>query len=526
MKSQQKQNNKSFIDLNRIRPIYHSFRVVDDADTLSWKSFTEQLSNKGIDIYTDPRFEEVVQSWRKEKVQQLSIEKFAEMINSELLSLEKISQGELIIPDFKSFTDEIRDIFHYVRKNVLGGQLPTYIPQLTRVDPEKFSVSICTVDNQRFDIGDYQDNFCVQSISKPISYCLALDEHGESFVHRHIGREPSGHAFNELTLNYLGLPHNPMVNSGAIMTASMIKKGACRAERFEYIMSEWTKLMGNCEPTFSNPVYLSERETGFRNFALGYFMQENKSFPDDTNLIETLEFYFQCCSIEATSQMLAVAAATLANGGVCPATYQHVFDQTTVQHCLSLMYSCGMYDFSGEWSFLIGLPAKSGVSGGILVVIPNVMGICIWSPRLDSLGNSVRGIEFAKELLKKYSFHNFDSLIDNKESNKIDPCKNRHRRVSRSNADLIWACSTNNLQVVQNLIAKKVNLLETDYDGRSALHLAASEGHLDIVKILIQENVPVSLVDRWGNTPLDDAIRENHIDVVTYLQSLDSKTSL
>ena len=163
------------------------------------------------------------------------------------------------------------------------------------------------------------------------------------------------------------------------------------ADRFDYVLQRWGQAAGGTMPGFSNPTYLSERKTADRNFALGYFMREKGAFPEGTDLVETLEFYFQCCSLELTAEAMSVVAATLANGGVCPLTGERVFQSGTVRKCLSLMSSCGMYDFSGEWAFRVGLPAKSGVSGVIMIVVPNVMGLVCWSPRLDENGNSVRG---------------------------------------------------------------------------------------------------------------------------------------
>jgi glutaminase len=149
-------------------------------------------------------------------------------------------------------------------------------------------------------------------------------------------------------------------------------------------------------------------------------MKENKSFPKNTDLLETLEFYFRCCSVEHTTHAMAIFGATLANAGFCPLTNKSVFHPNTVKNCLSLMASCGMYDFSGEFFFSIGLPAKSGVGGGLLIVIPNLMGICLWSPALDNLGNTVKGIEFCKHLVSKYNFHHFDSLAT-RHPGKTDP---------------------------------------------------------------------------------------------------------
>jgi len=190
----------------------------------------------------------------------------------------------------------------------------------------------------------------MQSVSKTVAYCLALDEHGVDAMHRHVGREPSGRSFNELALNSRGLPHNPMVNAGAIMTCSLIRPEADIADRFDHVAETWARLAGGARPGFNNAVYLSERATADRNFALGYSMRESGAFRPGTDLLATLEFYFQGCSIEVDAQMLAVAAASLANAGVCPLTEDPVFTPGAAQSCLSLMSSCGMYDFPASSS--------------------------------------------------------------------------------------------------------------------------------------------------------------------------------
>lgn len=425
-------------------------------------------------------------------------------------------KGELIIPDFKSFCDDITTIFNKVKENK-EGHVATYIPQLGRVNPEHFAVSICTIDGQRFSMGDAKTRFCIQSISKPVNYCIALEEHGEDIVHNHVGREPSGIGFNGLVLNTKGLPHNPMINAGAIMCCSLVKPKIEMADRFDYVLDTWTRLSGGIPATFNNSVYLSERLTADRNFALGYFMRENKAFPQNTDLLNTLEFYFQCCSIEVNADAMSVTAATLANAGMCPITGENILKPETVKNCLSLMSSCGMYDFSGEFAFTIGLPAKSGVAGGLMIVIPNLMGICVWSPRLDEIGNTVRGIQFCKELVKTFNFHNFDSLTSSF-SHKKDPRLRRNQSKISSVISLCWAASEGDLLEIQHLLARGININEADYDGRTALHLAASEGHANVVEYLIAHNANLTAIDRWGNTPLDDAYRCQHDSVIAILE--------
>jgi glutaminase len=245
-------------------------------------------------------------------------------------------------------------------------------------------------------------------------------------------------------------------------------------------------------------------------------MKEKGAFPKGTDLLQTLELYFQCCSLEMSSDQLSVVASTLANGGVSPLTGERLLLPDTVKNCLSLMSSCGMYDFSGEFAFTIGIPSKSGVGGGIMAVIPNLMGIAVYSPRLDALGNSVRGLAFFKELIKRFNFHNYDSLVSGFQQKK-DPRVNKYQKKLDSIMSLCWAASTGDVEQLQNLLAKGVDPNQSDYDGRTALHLAASEGHLHAVEYLLHHGAQSDAKDRWGNTPLDDAIRGHHEDIVGLL---------
>ncbi len=429
--------------------------------------------------------------------------------------VKNVFQKNFVIPDFEDFCLDIEDIYNDTLGN-RGGSVASYIPQLARVEPEQFAVSICTIDGQRFSLGDYTTNFGLQSTCKPINYCIAMQEHGEEKVHNHVGREPSGRSFNELSLNAAGLPHNPLINAGAIMCNSLIRNKWGLADRFDYVFNTWKKLCASNGVSFNNAVYLSERQTADRNFALAYFMRESGAFMEGVNLTETLEFYFQCCSIESCTHNLATAAATLANAGINPLSGEKIFDERVVQHCLSLMLSCGMYDFSGEFAFRIGVPAKSGVSGALFVVIPNLMGISIWSPRLDKHGNSVRGVEFCERLIEKYSFHNYDSLT--RETDKKNPRKRKNEDLVNQIVRLIYAATNGDLDEIKRLESFGTDLNSADYDGRTALHLAAAENQIDVVRYLIERNVNLTPVDRWGGIPLDDAKRHGNDEIIMLLE--------
>jgi len=486
------------------------------------EKFLQQLARSGI-LKDDPRMQEILAGFsrqeQKVKGPTLSQAEFNLILKQNALVKKSLSKN-LVIPEFETFCEQIKEIFEETKKNK-QGKVADYIPQLARINPEHFAMSICTVDGQRFSLGDSTVNFGLQSSCKPVNYCLALEELGEKKVHEHIGREPSGQSFNELALNLRGLPHNPMINAGAMMSCALIDRENNTSDRFDKVNKTWKALCGGKSVSFNNSVYLSERQTADRNFALAYFMREKKAFPEKTNLTETLEFYFQCCSIESSSYDLSVAAATLANTGTNPLTGEVIFQSSTVQNCLSLMLSCGMYDFSGEFAFKIGLPAKSGVSGALMLVIPNLMGISIWSPRLDQVGNSVRGVEFCERLVERFSFHQYDSLTGH--SAKINPRMKEKELKASKVMELIYAASHGDMDEILRLEAEGVSPNMADYDGRTPLHLAACEGKVEVVRYLLSKNVNICPTDRWGNTPLEDSIKSGHAEIQKLLEDADVK---
>ena len=415
-----------------------------------------------------------------------------------------------IIPKWDEFVKDVESIFLSTKLNNTG-EVAQYIPQLALVDPDLFGVSICTIDGQILELGDTKKMFSVQSCSKPITYCIAVEENDEKYVHNFVGREPSGRNFNELCLNHENIPHNPLINSGSIMCCSLIDYQKSQADRFEHIVSYWNKMLGHETVGFNCGTYLSEKDTADRNRCLAYMMQEKKAFQKGKNemsrpwtnddLRKSLELYFQCCSIEVNCQKMAILASTFANGGICPLTSTNVFASNTVKNVLSLMHTCGMYDYSGEWSYLVGIPAKSGVSGVIYAVIPNVMGIAVYSPRLDLIGNSVRGVEFFKKFIEMFNFHVFDSLVV---SDKKKITKTHAYEESFTTYLLLEASNKGDLTTVKNLIKQGIDVNTADYDNRTALHIAVASSNDDIVQFLLDNGADKNLCDRWNNKPFDN----------------------
>ncbi|KAM4613321.1 glutaminase kidney isoform, mitochondrial-like isoform 2-T2 [Polymixia lowei] len=423
---------------------------------------------------------------------------------------------KFIIPEFDSFAKKIDEIYNIVQKQN-NGQVADYIPHLAKFSPDLWGVSLCTVDGQRHSVGDTKQPFCLQSCVKPLEYAIAVHESGTEKVHRYVGMEPSGLKFNKLSLDEEDKPHNPMVNAGAILISSLIKPGSNKAEKFDYVMEFVKKMAGQEYVGFSNATFQSEKETGDRNFAIGYYMKEKKCFPEGADMIDALDFYFQLCSIEVTCESGSIMASTLANGGICPITGERVLSAEAVRNTLSLMHSCGMYDFSGQMAFHVGLPAKSGVSGAVLLVIPNVMGMMCWSPPLDRVGNSVRGIHFCQELVSLFNFHNYDNLRHFVK--KQDPRRQDGDDRNKSVFSLMFAAYSGDVSALRRFALSLMEMDLKDYDSRTALHIAAAEGHIDVVEFLTETcKVNPFVKDRWGNLPIDDALQFGHDPVVKVLK--------
>lgn len=271
--------------------------------------------------------------------------------------------------------------------------------------------------------------------------------------------------------------------------------------------------------------FQSEKETGDRNYAIGYYLKEKKCFPVGGDMIDALDFYFQLCAIEVTCESGSVMAATLANGGICPITGERVLSTEAVRNTLSLMHSCGMYDYSGQFAFHVGLPAKSGVSGAVLLVVPNVMGVMCWSPPVDKFGNSVRGIRFCQELVSMFNFHNYDNLRHFLK--KQDPRRQSGDDRNKSVVNLMFAAHSGDVSALRRFALSSMDMELKDYDSRTPLHIAAAEGHMDVVLFLSQScKVNPFVKDRWGNIPRDDAMQFGHEDVVKVLEEYEQNYSL
>lgn len=286
-------------------------------------------------------------------------------------------------------------------RSLTTGEIATYIPELGRADPNWFGISVVTADGHVYAVGDVDLPFSIQSISKPFVWGAALEDQGRDAVLERIGVEPSGNAFNAILVDEQSKrPFNPMVNAGAIVATGLLSAGEFDTSEAR-LLDMFARFIGK-EPTIDEAVYRSELTTGDRNRAIAYMMR-GFGMLDDAEAV--LDLYFRQCAVRVTCNELAVMGATLANAGVNPITGVRALDAEYVPDVLSVMSTCGMYDYSGEWVYRVGLPAKSGVSGGVLAVLPGQLAVAVYSPPLDPRGNSVRGLYVCERLSQDHSLH-------------------------------------------------------------------------------------------------------------------------
>jgi glutaminase len=349
----------------------------------------------------------------------------------------------------------------------ISGAVADYIPELSKADPAHFGISLATLDGHVYEVGDTQIPFTIQSMSKPFVFALALDTLGAARVESVIGVEPSGDPFNSIRLNAENHPFNAMVNAGAIACTGLIHE-AKGDGAFEYIRQALGRFAGR-DLDVDNAVYASENATGDRNRAIGYLLRTNAVVKH--NVTSVLEAYFRQCAVLVNARDIAVMAATLANRGVNPVTGEQVVTPYAISRTLSVMTSSGMYDYAGEWIYRVGIPAKSGVGGGILAALPARLGLGSYSPKLDKHGNSVRGIKVCEALSAHYNLHMLNRSDDARNSiiadyNMGKSPSRRSRRPHEQNIlnahhqdvlvfELVGALSLSSVDYVSRLLTSK-----------------------------------------------------------------------
>jgi len=352
-----------------------------------------------------------------------------------------------------------------------GGEVAHYIPELAKADPDHFGISLATLDGHVYEVGDTSVPFTIQSMSKAFVFALALDTLGAEHVESVIGVEPSGDPFNSIRLNAENHPFNPMVNAGAIACSGLIRE-AKGDGAFEYIRWALGRFAGR-ELEMDEAVFASESTTGDRNRAIGYLLRNSTVIKADVGAV--LEVYFRQCSVLVTARDIAIMAATLANRGVNPVTGEQVMTPYAISRTLSVMTSSGMYDFAGEWIYRVGIPAKSGVGGGILAALPARLGLGSYSPRLDSHGNSVRGIKVCEALSAHYDLHMLNRSDDSRNSIIADYNigKSASRRSRRPHERKILSAHHHDVRVLElvgTLSFSNVDYVSRQLKGRPRPH--------------------------------------------------------
>ncbi|MBC8589878.1 glutaminase A [Wansuia hejianensis] len=305
--------------------------------------------------------------------------------------------------EMENITEILNDALEYGRKYISKGNVATYIPELAKVDKDSLGISLVTIAGGRYHVGDWDKEFTIQSISKTISLIFALEHFGPEFVFSKVGMEPSGDPFNSIAKleTKSKYPSNPFINAGAIAIAGLIAD----RYKFEDYLKLVHRLCGRNSIDIDENVYMSENETGMLNRSMAYLMKNNGIIEGDVE--KTLELYFKMCSIKINTNDLANYASILANGGVEIESQIQLIDKSTIKILKSLMVTCGMYDGSGEFAIRVGMPAKSGVGGGIVASSENKVGIGVFGPSLDSQGNSIGGYHILEYLSNELGLHYF-----------------------------------------------------------------------------------------------------------------------
>ena len=301
----------------------------------------------------------------------------------------------------------LNEVININRKYTNYGQVASYIPELKNAKRDDLGICIIDKDNNVYKAGSYNKKFTIQSISKPIILAMALMDNDWSYVFSKVGMEPSGDPFNsimKLETNDTKKPSNPMINAGAIVTTSLIK-GSSSEEKEERMLKFFRKLANNENIGINYDVYKSEKLTGDRNRAMAYLLKNDGFIDGDVE--EILDLYFKQCSIEIDVVDLARIGINLAMYGKDIETGEQLIDERVSRIIKTFMVTCGMYDASGEFAIKVGIPAKSGVGGGIMASVPNTMGIGVYGPALDKKGNSIAGVKMLEELSNRYNLNIF-----------------------------------------------------------------------------------------------------------------------
>lgn len=413
----------------------------------------------------------------------------------------------LISDPIASVLEELHD---RLESNNDGAQ-STSIPSLEHAAANQFGLALCSPDGYVSRAGDAEAEFSIQSISKAFTYALALSDRGRDAVHSHVGAEPSGEAFSAISLEEkTGRPDNPMINAGAIVTCALVE-GKDAREKYQRIHA----LMEACAGrplTVDETVYEEEQAASDRNRALAHFMRSAGSLTDEVD--PTIEVYLRQCSVLVTTVDLATMAATLATGGVNPVTGDRVFSGTVARHVMTMMATCGMYDYSGEWLLRVGTPAKSGVAGGLITASPGQFGMGVFSPPLDERGNSVRAVAACEDLAERFDLHALSlpagSLPVIREEE--DDWPELGAGVVTVQGDLVFASMQGVLRAMDDVLEAPETVVVLDFDRVTRAHTVAKRILQNAVDQLVEHDHRVVIIDGAERDLVDATVQVTSVE--------------
>lgn len=455
------------------------------------KEFLQAVSRTGLCIDQDPRLASMRQLASDGDQQQLNLEQLKRYIVPCLDVLFRALSGLFEIPDF--------EIFGETCQSALQACTKVPVPEM---------VALCTVDGQQWAHGDVDSSkVCLQELAHCVNYLIARDHLGAK-VHDYIGREYSGSPGNAFVLTDDKRPHNPLVDVGGMQSTSLIQPTLKNTERYQFIFSKVRRMAASLPVHFSNDMYSLLKDNVYRSQSMAFFMKE---FIPDFNAKETLNLYFQIYSIEMSLRTLSVFAATIANFGVCPMTGEKIFDEESVRDLLANMYVAGVDVLSGEFAFKVGFPAKSALSGVVMLIIPGVLGLCTLEevPKNAKLSD-IHALEFYQILCYRCPFgtkaalpaHSFSRNCPVVTELRYDPLRLQVTVRAQIFARLVHLIVNSEVDITDHLLEYGTLPLHLkDFLGRTLLHHAAMKGHLKNMTILIQYGAKKDALDVFGRTP-------------------------
>ncbi|XP_029698125.1 glutaminase liver isoform, mitochondrial isoform X1 [Takifugu rubripes] len=480
--------------------------------------FFEAIWNSGLHK-SDPRLRECFFHLRKLQDADGSMDRntFHRCITGFVSLILKALQGRFVIPDFSTFTEETQKLFSRCRQ-----LLSVQEKEKDSMDSMKWGVAVCTVDGQRLTLGDWAGSLALGELSWPVVYGVAVDLLGSDLVHRYVGMEGYSRYDSPFTLTKTGIPHSPLTETGAIITTSLLqlagRLSSEEEEKYDSVLNVIQRLCNKEHASLNCSSYQRNRKASVRLHGLSFYLQEKKCFPDKVDINAVLDLMLQCCSTELTCESGAAMAASLANGGLCPLSGDQVLSPAATRSMLSMMQVAGMKEYSSTFQFKTSIPAVSSSHGSLLAVVPGVLGLMAFSPELDACGNPWRAIHFCQELISTFQLHSFDIRTPFRQILAYRQWKAESEGYQIIN--VLLAAFKGDVQALRRYFLSGVDVKAVDYDGRTALHVAAAEGHAEVIRFLL-ENVGANpaLKDRWGSSPLQEARRHNREAAIQLLQA-------